>query len=417
MIDGHRQRVVITGMGAITPFGTGVAPFWTALVEGKSAVTRVTRVDLSDFPCRIGAEIVDFDPAAFFDRKEARRMDRFTQFAVAAARLAVQDAGLNLDHIDRDRLGVILGTGFGGMETLSEQFSILLAKGPGRVSPFLVPMMIANMGAAQIAIDLGARGPNETVVTACASSNNAMGEAFRLLERGDADVVITGGVESCITHLAYAGFTAMKALSCRNEDPARASRPFDAGRDGFVMGEGAGVLVFERLEHARARGARIYAEVIGYGMTSDAYHMTQPPADGSGGARAMLAALADAGLRPEDVDYINAHATSTPLGDAGEVQAIKTVFGEHAYTLAVSATKSMTGHLLGAAGGVEMIATVKALEEGILPPTINQEEPDPACDLDCVPNKARRRDVQVALSNSFGFGGQNATLIVKRCEG
>ncbi len=411
------QRVVITGLGAVSPFGVGADVLWQGLVAGESGVRRVTRVDLSGYPSQIAGEVTDFDPSRFFDRKEARRMDRFTQFAVAAALLALEDAGLEMARLDPERVGVILGTGFGGMETLTEEFEVLLTRGPSRVSPFLVPMMIANMAAAQIAIVTGAKGPNETVVTACASSNNAAGEAYRLLQRGEADVAITGGVESCLTHLAFAGFCAMKALSTRNDEPHRASRPFDAQRDGFVIGEGAGVLIFETLDHARARGARIYAEVAGFGMSADAYHMTQPPADGEGGARSMRAALRDAGMAPEEVDYINAHGTSTPLGDAGETQAIKQVFGAHAYRLAVSSTKSMTGHLLGAAGAVELIACVKAIEEGVIPPTINYEYPDPACDLDYVPNKARRQPVRVALSNSFGFGGQNATIIVRRYEG
>lgn len=411
-----RHRVVITGLGAVTPYGVGAEPLWRAMVAGESAVSLVSRVDLSDLPSRIGAEVKDFDPARYLDRKEARRMDRYTQFAVVAALGAVQEACLDLDRLDRDRFGVIWGTGFGGMETFSSEFETLLTKGPARVSPFLVPMMIANMAAGWIAIVLGARGPNETTVTACASANNAAGEAFRLLQRGEADVVVTGGSEACLSRIAYAGFCNMRALSTRNDEPARASRPFDRGRDGFVMGEGAGAVVMETLEHARARGARIYAEVAGYGMTADAYHVTQPPADGAGGARAMRAALADAGLRPEDIDYINAHGTSTPLGDAGETRAIKAVFGEHARRLAVSSTKSMTGHLLGAAGAVELLACVKALETGVIPPTINYEEPDPDCDLDYVPNRARPAALRTALSNSFGFGGQNATIIIRKFE-
>ncbi len=416
MGEPRRHRVVITGLGAVTPYGVGADPLWRGLAAGESAVSLVERVDLSDLPSRIGAEVKDFDPARHLDRKEARRMDRYTQFAAVAAMGAVADAGLDLDRVDRERFGVVWGTGFGGMETFSAEFETLLTRGPGRVSPFLVPMMIANMAAGWIAILLDARGPNETTVTACASANNAAGEAYRLLQRGEADVVVTGGSEACLSRIAYAGFCNMRALSTRNEEPARASRPFDRGRDGFVMGEGAGALVFETLEHAVRRGARIYGEVAGYGMTADAYHVTQPPADGSGGARAMRAALADAGLSPADIDYINAHGTSTPQGDAGETRAIKAVFGEHARRVAVSSTKSMTGHLLGAAGAVELIACLKAMEAGLLPPTINLEEPDPDCDLDYVPHRARPAPVRAALSNSFGFGGQNATIIVKRFQ-
>lgn len=403
-------------MGAVTPLGTGVEAFWRGLASGESGVDWVRRVDLSAFPARIAAEVRDFDPTRFVDRKEARRMDRYTQFAVASARMAVEDAALDLTALDPARVGVILGTGFGGMETLYEEIQTLIGRGPDRVSPFLVPMMIANMAAAQVSIVLGARGPNETVVTACASANNAAGEAYRLVQRGDADVCFTGGSEACISHVAYAGFCNMKALSTRNDEPRRASRPFDRGRDGFVMGEGAGVLVFEDLEHARARGARVLAEVAGFGMSADAYHITHPPEDGEGGARSMRLALADAGLSPGQVDYVNAHGTSTPLGDLAETRAIKTVFGEHARRLAVSSTKSMTGHLLGAAGAVELIASVQAIREGLIPPTINLDDPDPECDLDYVPHRARKADVRVALSNTFGFGGHNATLIVKRFE-
>lgn len=411
-----KNRVVITGVGAVTPYGVGIDVLWRALAGGESAIRPVKRIDLSDLPCRIGAEVPDFEPAAHIDRKEARRMDRFTQFAVVSAQLALADAGLDSHQVDAERMGVIFGTGFGGMETFSSEFTEMLNKGPGKVSPFLVPMMIANMAASHISILAGAKGPNETVVTACASANNAAGEAFRLLQRGEADVVITGGSEACLARVAYAGFCSMRALSCRNDDPRRASRPFDHQRDGFVMAEGAGSLIFETLDHARARGARIYVEVAGYGMSADAFHMTQPPADGEGGARSMRRALEDAGMSPGDVDYINAHGTSTPLGDTAETQAIKAVFGEHARTVAISSTKSMTGHLLGAAGAIELIACLKAIEQGLIPPTINYEYPDPACDLDYVPNRPRKQAVDVALSNSFGFGGQNATIIVRRWQ-
>ncbi len=409
-----QHRVVITGMGAVTSFGMGVEPLWRALQAGESGVGVITRVDLGDIPCKIGSEVKDFDPSEYIDRKEARRMDRFTKFAVVSALSALEDASLDLVRENPERVGVIFGTGFGGMESFSREFEVMLERGPGRISPFLVPMMIPNMAASHISILIGAKGPNETVVTACASASNAIGAAFRLLQQGEADVVITGGSEACLEKIAYAGFSNMKALSFRNDEPQKASRPFDAGRDGFVMAEGAGVLVLETLEHALARGARIRAEVVGYGRSADAFHMTQPPADGNGGARSMRLALDDAKLRPDEIEYINAHGTSTPPGDFCETQAIKSVFGDHAYRIPVSSTKSMTGHLLGAAGAVELIACVKTIEDGVIPPTINYDVPDPECDLDYVPNKARKQVVDVALSNSFGFGGQNATLIVKR---
>ncbi len=411
------QRVVVTGMGAVTPLGIGAGAFWEGVREGRSGVGPITRFDTTDYPCRIAAEVPDFRPSDFMDARDARRADRFTQFAVAAARLAVEDADLQPDRIDREQVGIILGTGIGGMETLSDQFRQLLERGPGRVSPFFVPMMIANMAAGQLAIDYGFTGPNNTCVTACAASANAIGEAFRIIQRGEAQVMLTGGSEAALTPLTLAGFCAMKALSTRNGDPSRASRPFDAERDGFVLAEGAGVIVLESAEHALARGASIRAEIVGYGMGADAYHMAAPPPDGRGGALSMKRALLDAGLCPEEVDYINAHGTSTPAGDRGETLAIKAVFGEHARRLAVSSTKSMVGHLLGAAGAVEFITTVLALEHALIPPTINQENPDPECDLDYVPNRARPAAIRVALSNSFGFGGQNVTLAVRRWEG
>jgi len=407
-----KHRVVITGMGAVTPFGVGVDALWEGLVNGRSAVRRIQRFDPSPFPTQIGAEVLDFEPTDFIDRKEARRMDRFTQFAVAGARMALESARLDPADLDPEQVGVVLGSGIGGMETLVEQFHVLLERGPGRVSPFFVPMMIANMAAGQTAIQFGFRGPNTTLVTACASGANAIGEAFRILQFGEAEVMITGGTEAAFVPLAFAGFCAMRALSTRNHEPERASRPFDAERDGFVMGEGAGILVLERLDHALRRGAPILAEVLGYGMTADAHHITAPAPNGDGGARSMMRALRDAGLAPEQVDYINAHGTSTPAGDAAETAAIRRVFGEHADRLAVSSTKSMIGHLLGAAGAVELIACVLTLRDGIIHPTINQDTADPECDLDYVPNKARRQEVNVALSNAFGFGGQNATLIV-----
>src|SRR5690606_31734232 len=384
-------------MGAVTPFGVGVDALWEGLVNGRSAVRRIQRFDPSPFPTQIGAEVLDFEPTDFIDRKEARRMDRFTQFAVAGARMALESARLDPADLDPEQVGVVLGSGIGGMETLVEQFHVLLERGPGRVSPFFVPMMIANMAAGQTAIQFGFRGPNTTLVTACASGANAIGEAFRILQFGEAEVMITGGTEAAFVPLAFAGCCAMRALSTRNHEPERASRPFDAERDGFVMGEGAGILVLERLDHALRRGAPILAEVLGYGMTADAHHITAPAPNGDGGARSMMRALRDAGLAPEQVDYINAHGTSTPAGDAAETAAIRRVFGEHADRLAVSPTKSMIGHLLGAAGAVELIACVLTLRDGIIHPTINQDTADPECDLDYVPNKARRQEVNVAL--------------------
>ncbi|PZN12969.1 MAG: beta-ketoacyl-[acyl-carrier-protein] synthase II [Bacillota bacterium] len=411
-----RHRVVITGVGAVTPLGVGVDTLWEGVLAGRSGIRRITRFDPSPFPSQIAGEVPDFDPTAFIDRKDARRMDRFTQFAVASVAMALRDARLDLERVDRERVGVTMGTGIGGIETFVEQAAVMAERGPDRVSPFFIPMMIANMAAGQVAIRFGARGPNSTLVTACAASAHAVGEAFRILQRGEADVMITGGAEASIVPLGLAGFCAMRALSTRNDDPAGASRPFDRDRDGFVMAEGAGALILETLEHARKRGVPIYAEIVGYATTADAYHITQPAPGGEGGARAMQAAIADAGIRPEQIDYINAHGTSTPQGDVAETQAIKRVFGEHAYRLAVSSTKSMTGHLLGAAGAVETILTALALRDGVLPPTINLEEPDPECDLDYVPNRARRRAITYALSNSFGFGGQNACLVLRRYE-
>ncbi|AKX96350.1 beta-ketoacyl-ACP synthase II [Neomoorella thermoacetica] len=409
-----QKRVVITGLAAISPVGTGKDKFWRALVAGQSGIGPITRFDAAAMPVRFAGEVKDFDAGLFFDRKEARRMDRFAQYAVAGARMAVEDAALDLDKENRDRVGVIFATGIGGMETFEEQTRVLLERGPNRVSPFFVPMMIANMAAGQISINLGTRGVNFTVVNACASGTNAVGEAFRALQRGDADVVITGGSEASVTPLAVAGFAALKALSVRNDDPTRASRPFDRGRDGFVLGEGAGVLVLETLEHARARGARIYAEVAGYGCTADAYHITAPAPDGSAASRAMALALEDAGLKPGDVDYINAHGTSTELNDRQETLAIKNLFGADAYRVAISSTKSMIGHLLGAAGAIELVATALTIATGVIPPTINYEEPDPECDLDYVPNVARERQVAVAMSNSFGFGGHNAAIVLRK---
>jgi 3-oxoacyl-[acyl-carrier-protein] synthase II len=410
------KRVVITGLGIISPVGTGLEKFWISMTTGVSGIRRVTRFDPANFNTKIAGEVTDFEPTRYMDKKEARRMDRFTQFAVAASGMAVEDASLNLEHEDRDRIGVILGSGIGGIETLEEQAKVLFEKGPGRVSPVFVPMMIGNMGAGQVAIKYCLRGPNTTIVSACASSSNAIGDAFKLLQYGRADVMITGGAEAAITPLAMAGFIQMKAMSTRNEEPEKASRPFDLGRDGFVIGEGAAILVMETLEHAQERGARIYAEIVGYGSTCDAYHMTAPDPEGHGAANSMKEALGDAGIDPSEVDYINAHATATPLGDKAETLAIKNVFGAHAAKVAISSTKSMTGHLLGASGGLEAMVCILAIYYGIIPPTINYEQPDPDCDLDYVPNVARKAVVDVALSNSFGFGGHNATLVFKKYQ-
>ncbi|NPV71759.1 MAG: beta-ketoacyl-ACP synthase II [Firmicutes bacterium] len=407
-------RVVITGMGAVTPIGSGVDALWTSLIRGVSGIGPVTRFDTSEYETRIAAEVKEFDPTTVIDRKEARRMDRYTQFGVVAAAQAVADA--RLSGFDPERGGVCFGTGIGGMETLEQQFRVLFEKGPSRVSPFFIPMMISNMAAGNIAIQFGLKGPNATLTTACAASAHSAGEAFEAIRRGRADVMLAGGSEAPVTPISFAGFCSMKAMSTRNDEPARAVRPFDKGRDGFVMGEGGGVVVFESLEHAKSRGAKILAEMAGYGQSADAYHITAPAADGDGAARAMAAALEDAGMSPGQIDYINAHGTSTPLNDKTETIAVKRVFGEHARSLAVSSTKSMTGHLLGAAGIVELIACVKAIVEGMIPPTINYEEPDPDCDLDYVPNTARKRGVRAAMSNSFGFGGQNVSLIVKQFE-
>lgn len=409
-----KRRVVITGMGVVSPNGNELNTFWDNIINGRSGIKAVDRFDTSQLPARIAGLVKDFEPEQYIDKKEIRRMDRSTHFAMAAAQMAIEDAGLEPEKEDRKRIGVVFGSGIGGIETLENQILVMAAKGPGKVSPFLVPMMIPNISASQIAIRYGFKGPNITTVTACASATNAIGEAVRVIQRGDADVVITGGTEAPICPISMAAFCAMRALSTRNEEPEKASRPFDAERDGFVMGEGAGVLVVEALEHAQARGARIYAEIAGYGVTCDAYHITAPDPVGTGAAKAMELAIADAGLKPEDVDYINAHGTSTPLGDKGETLAIKRVFGEHASRLAVSSTKSMTGHLLGAAGGIETIITALTVYHDVIPPTINLDNPDPECDLDYVPHQARRQEVRVALNNSFGFGGHNAVLLLKK---
>lgn len=409
-----RRRVALTGLGVVSPIGTGKDAFWSAMMEGRSGVRRISTFDPTPFDSRIAGEIPGFDPSAFLDRKEVRRNDRFVHFAVAATRLALDDAGFAITPQNRDAVGVLIGTGIGGVSTWEEQHRVLLERGPGRVSPFFVPMLIINMASGIVSMLVGARGPNFAVVSACATGGHAIGEAFRILQRGDAVAMICGGTEAAITPLSLAGFCAMKAMSTRNDPPERALCPFDARRDGFVMGEGAGVVLLEDWEHAVRRGVRIYAEMAGYGVSADAFHVTQPDPEGEGAALAMAAALRDAGCDPAEVGYINAHGTSTPYNDRFETLAIKRVFGAHARRIPVSSTKSMTAHLLGAAGGVELIACALAIERQMLPPTINYEVPDPDCDLDYVPNTPRPARVDVAMSNAFGFGGHNATLLIRR---
>lgn len=408
------KRVVVTGVGAVTPIGIGKNIFWQNIKAGVCGIDRITRFDVSDYDCQIAAEVKDFDPAEYMDKKEAKRMDLFVQYAIAGAKMAIEDAKLDIDAEDPERMGCMLGSGIGGIHTTCEQHSRLLEKGPSKVSPFMIPMMISNMAVGQVAIRFHLKGVNLTAVSACASGTDAIGHAFLAIQRGDADVIVSGGAEATIDELSLAGFCSMKALSTRNNDPKRACSPFDAERDGFVMGEGAGILVLEELEHAKARGAHIIAEVVGYGSSNDAYHMTAPAPDGEGGARCMAAAVKSAGIMPNQVDYINAHGTSTPYNDKYETAAIKTVFGDHAYKMAVSSTKSMTGHMLGAAGGIEAIVTALALEEGYLPATINYKTPDPECDLDYVTNQGRNADITYALSNSLGFGGHNASIVMKK---
>lgn len=408
---------MVTGLGAITPLGIGADEYWQGLMAGRSGVGLVKDFDCSAIATRIAAQVKDFRPEDYLDRKDAKRMDRFAQFAAAASKMAVADAGLPITDETRARVGVFIGSGIGGIATFEDQHRKMMEGGLGRVSPFFIPMMIANMGTGNVAKMLGAQGPSETAVTACATSTNSLGDAYLVIKRGEADAVVAGGTEAAVVPISMAGFSNMRAMTTRNDDPEHASRPFDTGRDGFILGEGSGILVLEDLETARLRGAKIYAEIIGYGMSNDAYDMVHPAPEGAGAARAMTAALKSACLPPEAVGYINAHGTSTPAGDVLEVQAIKSVFGAHAPRLAVSSTKSMTGHLLGAAGAIEAIATVLALQKGILPPTMNLETPDPECDLDFVPNKAREQQVDIALSNSFGFGGHNATLVFKRWAG
>ncbi len=411
------ERVVITGIGVVTPIGSGKDKFWDALCKGENGIDRLTKFDPTPFRSQMAGEVKDFDPIQFMDPKDARRLPTFIQFAMGCAVMAKEDAGLNLGSLDLTRVGVSVGSGIGGIEVIEEQHRILLGKGPRRVSPFFVPFEIINMAAGKIAIQFGLKGPNLASVTACATSNHAIGEAFRIIQRGDADVMFAGGTEAALTPLSFAGFCSMKALSTRNEDPKHASRPFDRKRDGFVMSEGAGVLILESLSHALRRGAEIYAELIGYGMSCDAFDMVHPDDEGEGAALAMLNAIRDAGISPQEVEYINAHGTSTLIGDPVETRAIKRVFGPYAYSLPISSTKSMTGHMLGATGAVELAACLMTIGRGVIPPTINYEIPDPECDLDYVPNMPRQKDVRIAMSNAFGFGGHNATLIVKRFEG
>lgn len=411
------RRVVITGIGAITPIGNSVPEFWEALSQGRSGIEKITLFDVSQFTSQIAGEVKGFEPEKYIDKKEARRMDRFAQFALAATSEAIQDSKLDLLKEDTKRIGVLLGSGIGGLGTIEKEHKVLMEKGPRRVSPFLIPMLIIDMASGLVSIKYGLKGPNSAVVTACASAAHALGDAFKILQRGDAEVMVTGGEEGAITPLGLAGFCSMKALSTRNDDPHKASRPFDKERDGFIMAEGAGIIILESLEHAKARGAKVYAEMKGYGMSGDAYHMTAPAPEGEGAAQAMQMALDDAQMKAEEVDYINAHGTSTLLNDKYEALAIKKVFGEYAEGIPVSSTKSMTGHPLGAAGGVELIACLLAIEKGIIPPTMNYEYPDPECQgLDFVPNQARKKEVKVAMSNSFGFGGHNAVLIIKKYE-
>jgi len=409
-------RVVVSGLGAVAPNGIGTQTFWENLINGVSGIAPITRFDASKHDSQIAGEVKGFDPLQWIEKKEARKMDLFIHFAVAAAQMAYDDSGLKVTDDNRERVGVFVGTGMGGIPALEESHRVLMEKGPGRISAFFIPSIITNLASGQISTRFGMKGPTSCVSTACATGNHAIGDSFRIIGRGEADVMLAGGSEAVITPLTIGGFCAMKALSTRNSEPSRASRPFDKDRDGFVMGEGAGIMVLESLEHARQRGARIYAEIVGYGMSADAHHITQPAPEGEGAVRSMRLALQDAKVAPSQVDYINAHGTSTPAGDLNETLAIKTLFGEHARSLAVSSTKSMTGHLLGAAGGIESVITVLAIVHGILPPTINYETPDPECDLDYVPNTARRRDVRYAMTNSFGFGGTNATLVFKRFE-
>ncbi len=408
------RRVVITGIGLESPIGSDKVTFWNNIISGKSGISAVESFDVSQYPCRIAGEIKDFDPFLHMDKKEAKSVDRYTQLGVAAALKAWSDSGLDNVNLNKDEVGVLVGSGIGGIQTIEEQLKVLAEKGPRRVSPFLVPALIANMASGYISILLGLHGPNSTVVTACATSTHAVGDAWHIIGRGDAEIMLAGGAEAAISHLAFSGFSAARALSTRNDQPEKASRPFDLERDGFVMGEGAGVVVMETLDHALARGADIYGEIVGYGMSGDAYHMTAPDPDGKGAFLSMQKALKSAGVEVNGIDYINAHGTSTEFNDKIETMAIKNLFGKHAYKMAISSTKSMTGHLLGAAGAIELIATLLIIQNQVIHPTINYDNPDPECDLDYVPNQAREGSVNLAISNSFGFGGTNATLVIKK---
>jgi 3-oxoacyl-[acyl-carrier-protein] synthase II len=412
-----KRRVVVTGLGVVLPNGIGVEEAWKNTCEGKSGIGLITRFDTSSFQTKIAGEVKGFNPEEYLDRKEIRRMDLFIQYAVAASKMAVDDAGLEIKDPNSDRVGVIIGTGLGGLPTIEEYHKVLLEKGPSKITPFFIPKLIANMASGHVAMHFNAKGPNSCVVTACATGAHSVGDAFRIIQYGDADVMITGGTEANITPLCVGGFNVMKAISTRNHQPEKACRPFDRERDGFVISEGSGVLVLEELDFALRRGARIYAELIGFGMNGDAYHITAPSPNGEGAAKCMRRALEDAGISPEDVDYINAHGTSTPLNDLAETLAIKTVFPGRAYEIPISATKSMTGHLLGAAGSTEAIFAILTMRDGIIPPTINLENPDPQCDLDYVPNESREKDVNIVMSNSFGFGGTNAVLILSTFKG
>lgn len=410
-----RRRVVVTGLGLITPLALGVETTWENLINGKSGIGKITCFDTSAFPTQIAGEVKNFNPEDFIELKDIKKMDRFIHFAVAAATMALEDSGLKITDGNAERIGVIVGSGIGGLGTIEHYHSVLLERGPRRITPFFIPMLVINLASGQISIRFGAKGPNSAVSTACATGNHSIGDAFKIIQRGDADAMIAGGAESVITPLGIGGFNAMKALSTRNDEPEKASRPFDIDRDGFVMGEGAGIMILENLQNALERGAKIYAEVVGYGMTADAYHITSPSPGGEGAARCMTIALRDGGVEPSEIDYINAHGTSTKAGDEIESNAIKTVFGEHAYKVAISSTKSMTGHLLGAAGGVEAVFSVLSIVNDIVTPTINLDNVDPECgDLDYVPHTARKMPVNYALSNSFGFGGTNACLLLKK---
>ncbi|MEI6278253.1 MAG: beta-ketoacyl-ACP synthase II [Verrucomicrobiae bacterium] len=408
------RRVVLTGIGVVTPIGIDIPTFWKSLTEGRSGISRYTGFDSAVFDCKIAGEVRNFEPVRYFKNpKSAKRTDRFTQFAMAATKMALEDSGMDLDKVDHNRFGVLIGSGIGGLRTMEDECKRLLERGPSRVSPFTIAMMISNMASGIVSMEYDLRGPNMCIVTACATANNSLGEAWRIIKFGDADIFVAGGCEATISPLGIAGFSSMKALSLRNDEPEKACRPFDRDRDGFIMSEGAGIMILEEYEHAKRRGAQIYCEISGYGCTADAYHMTAPMPEGEGASRAMTIAMAHGRVNPDEIDYINAHATSTGLGDICETKAIKSALGDHAKKTMVSATKSMTGHLLGAAGGVELAACALAIKHGVVPPTINLDNPDPECDLDCVPNVAREAKLKTVLSNSFGFGGHNATLLIK----